>query len=87
MQETRRTESRPPPRTSSGVEEHISVNIRESERRVDGDDEVQILQESVSVSDVSPDPRRKRRSGTYKTVDSNAYGEGMFRPRPQFDGT
>lgn len=78
VQETvRRETSRAPPRSSHSVREEF-VEARESERRVDGDDVVEVLEEHSSEQSSEPPPRRK--SG-YRTVDPNAYGGGNYAQR------
>lgn len=85
-----RTQSRaPPPRsTSRDVHESISINInedrrsRQNERRVAGDDVVEVVEENTTVSSEStPDPkpsrREARRSGV-RHVDPNAYAGGNY---------
>ena len=83
VEETRRTErSRPPPPPMPREEppspeierEHIEVEERDAERRVEGDDMVEVIEEQ---SDITPQPAPKRNSG-YRTVDPDQYGGGNF---------
>lgn len=82
-----RQESRPPPVAmpmgpgGADIHETINININDErpERRVEGDDTVEVIEEG---SEVSPPPggRRRRESGrgAYRTVDPAAYGGGRW---------
>lgn len=90
VEETRRTErSQPPPPVPPPMSEHIEreresefVEEREVERRVEGDDVVEVIEEhsDVTAESARPDPPRRKKSG-YRTVDPNAYGGGNFAQR------
>lgn len=83
-----RTESRPPPVSmpmpppmpEEHIRETINININEGgrpERRVEGDDVVEVIEEEESVS--SPERSRTRRTkGGYRPVDPGAYAGGRF---------
>lgn len=86
VEETRRTErSRPPPPEeplSPEVErEHVEVEEREAERRVEGDDVVEVIEEQ---SDITPDPPRRKKSG-YRPVDPDQYGGGNYAQREVYE--
>lgn len=82
----------PPPRPSSFVEERIvRETVREPERRVEGDDIVEVTEEHSDIrSPVSPprvsrresDRRRSRRSSGYRSVDPNQYAGGNYPQHP-----
>lgn len=85
VEETRRTErSQPPPAPASvsspAVErERESIYEREEtrERRVEGDDVVEVIEEH---SELSSEPPKRKKSG-FRTVDPNAYGGGNYPQR------
>ena len=76
----------PPPRSVSIVGERREI-IRE-ERRVDGDNMVEVSEERSDI--LSPPPRRRdsdrrrsvRRSSGYRSVDPNQYAGGNYPQRP-----
>ena len=53
----------------------------EEERRVDGDDVVEVIEEQ---SDITPEPPRRKKSG-YRTVDPELYGGGNYEQREVHD--
>lgn len=58
----------PPPREQSRVRETIIVNESQPERRVEGDDVIEVMEEHSSID--QPPPRRKtRKSSGYRLVD------------------
>ena len=80
MEERRRQERsrapdpEPEPLSPETEREHVEVEERETERRVEGDDVVEVIEEQ---SDITPEPPRRKKSG-YRTVDPNEYGGGSF---------
>ncbi|KAB8346094.1 hypothetical protein FH972_023142 [Carpinus fangiana] len=83
VQETRRTESRPPP---------IQINVDSPlsparSHRVPNDDVVEVIEEQSEISSSIPPPRRKskRTSGSYRVVDPDAYAGGNYAPRDVYD--
>lgn len=73
-----RDRSIPPPRETSRLRETVIMDehIR-PERRVDGDDIVEVIEEHSSVG--VPPPRRKtRRSSGYRSVDPDIYAGGDY---------
>ena len=89
MSETRRTErsrarqpSVPPPVTVSESREHESVFEETRERRVEGDDVVEVIEEH---SELSSEPKRKSKRSGYRTVDPNAYAGGDYPQRSVYD--
>lgn len=76
----------PPPRPSEIiVEEHTNI-MRSPERRVPGDDVVEVIEEH---SDLQSPPRRRdnerrrsRRSSGYRSVDPNLYAGGNYPHHP-----
>lgn len=75
-----RSVSRGPP--GGGGRESVLVDERIPERRVDGDDTIEVIEEHSSVA---PAPRRKSRRGTsgggYRSVDPDLYAGGAY---PQY---
>ena len=71
----------PPAEPIRSPEREIHEVEVEEERRVDGDDVVEVIEEQ-SVSTAEP-PRRKK-SG-YRTVDPNQYGGGNYPQREIYD--
>jgi hypothetical protein len=81
----------PPPRPSEIIVEERRETVREPERRVEGDDIVEVIEEHSDMrSPVSPprvsrresDRRRSRRSGGYRSVDPNLYAGGNYPQHP-----
>lgn len=85
----------PPPRMdSSRVRESIIVEESRPERRVDGDDIVEVIEEHSSITGGAPPPRRKSRrssgyrsvnpipiAGGYRTVDPELFAGGDYPQR------
>lgn len=84
VQETRRTESRPPP-----VQINIDTPLSPSRgHRVVGDDVVEVIEEQSEISSSVPPPRRKSKrtsGGSYRVVDPNAYAGGNYAARDIYD--
>lgn len=85
----RREESRAPPPPVAmpmgpgpDIHETINININEErpERRVEGDDTVEVIEEGSEMSPPPSGGRRRRESarGAYRTVDPGAYGGGRW---------
>ncbi|GAB7365059.1 hypothetical protein MBLNU230_g5840t1 [Neophaeotheca triangularis] len=77
-----RSASRGAPAPAAGGRESVLVDERIPERRVDGDDTIEVIEEHSSVAP----PRRKSRRGTgggggYRSVDPDAYAGGAY---PQY---
>jgi len=77
--------SMPPPPAPPPAPRSIIVEERrevERERRVEGDDLVEVIEEHSDLSSVRPPPRRERRSrresGGYRSVDPNLYAGGDY---------
>jgi hypothetical protein len=69
-------DSMPPPREPSRIRESVYVDeVRGGERRVDGDDIVEVIEEHSSVGVPPPRRKSKRASGGYRSVaaSSEAY--------------
>lgn len=92
VEERRRAErSRPPPPPPPREEppspeiererEHIEVEERDTERRVEGDDVVEVFEEQ---SDMTPEPPRGKKSG-YRTVDPDEYAGGNYEQRDMYE--
>ncbi|KAI9654026.1 MAG: hypothetical protein M1831_005543 [Alyxoria varia] len=89
VEETRRTERSqppppvPPPMSPEMHRERESTYLEETERRVAGDDVVEVIEEhsSVSAPSAPSEPPKRKKSG-YRTVDPNAYAGGNY---PQQD--
>lgn len=91
VEETRRTERSqpppaPPPMSTSSPEitrERESIYEREEtrERRVEGDDVVEVIEEESELSSDAP----KRKKSGYRTVDPNAYAGGNYPQREVYD--
>jgi hypothetical protein len=56
----------PPPREASRVRETVIVEESRPERRVDGDDIVEVIEEHSSIGDAPPPRRKSRRSSGYR---------------------
>ena len=69
----------PPPMSPEIERERESTYIeeRERERRVEGDDVVEVIEEHSESTD---HPKRKKSSG-YRPVDPNAYAGGNYEQR------
>lgn len=71
----------PMPPGPPDIHETINININDErpERRVDGDDTVEVIEEGSEVS-AAPQRRNRRESsrGAYRTVDPQAYGGGRW---------
>ena len=78
VEERRRTQrSRPPPEPPLSPEierDVVDVEERETERRVENDDVVEVIEEGSSLPS---EPPRRKKSG-YRTVDPHEYGGGNF---------
>ena len=84
VEETRRTERSqpppvPPPMSPEMHRERESTYFEETERRVAGDDVVEVIEEHSSVSGPSaPSEPPKRKKSGYRTVDPNEYAGGNY---------
>lgn len=64
-----------PPREPSRMRETVIVDDMRSERRVDGDDIVEVIEEHSSIGGAPP-PRRNRGSSGYRSVNPNVFASG-----------
>lgn len=70
-----------PPREASRIRETVIVDEGRQERRVDGDDIVEVIEEHSSIGGAAPPRRKSKRSGGYRLVDPNFFAEGGYLQR------
>lgn len=80
VEETRRTVSRPPPPPEPESEPEPMPPSPRMERRVEGDDVVEVIEEESELSSQRP-PSEPRRPSGYRTVDPDAYAGGNYARR------